>query len=284
MRPDMPVVDTHVHLWDTRRLRYPWLADLPRLDRPHLPAEYREATGGLAVEAMVFMQCEADPAQAMEEAEWASGLARGEPWLKGIIPWAPLEEGEGARPFLERLARLPGVKGVRRIIQYEPDPEFCLRPDFVRGVSLLAEYGWSFDLCISHVHLKNTIELVRRCPRITFVLDHIGKPNIKERVWQPWAGELAELARLPNVACKVSGMVTEDDHGSWKRENLKPYIDHVLACFGFDRVVYGGDWPVVTLAAAYSQWVEALDWALEGRTAGERSRLYRHNAVRIYRL
>ena len=212
------------------------------------------------------------------------GLARGEPRLKGIIPWAPLEKGEGARPFLERLARLPGVKGVRRIIQYEPDPEFCLRPDFVRGVQLLAEFGWSFDLCISHVHLKNTIELVRRCPGVSFVLDHVGKPNIKERIWQPWADELARLARLPNVACKVSGMVTEDDHGSWKRENLKPYIDHVLECFGFDRVVFGGDWPVVTLAASYPQWAEALEWALAGCTPAERSRLYRENALRIYRL
>jgi L-fuconolactonase len=280
----LQAVDTHIHLWDTRRFRYPWLKDLPKLDRPYLPADYRLAVEGLPISRMVFMQCETEPAQSLEEARWAAGLAAEEPRLSGIIPWAPLENGERARPFLEELAEIPLVKGVRRIIQYEADPEFCLSPDFIRGVQLLPEYGWSFDLCISHGQLKNTIQLVRRCPRVSFILDHIGKPAIRSRLRSPWEAELRELARLPNVACKMSGLVTEADPQHWRREDLRPYIEQVLDCFGFQRIVYGGDWPVLTLAAEYRQWWEALAWALDDRSAGERKLIYQDNAVRLYRL
>ncbi len=284
MQPLFSVVDTHVHLWDTRRFRYPWLESLPKLNRPHLPQDYRLAVEGIPVTAMVFLQCEVDPSQAMEEARWAAGLTAQEPRLKGLIPWAPLEHGEEARGFLDRLKDLPNVKGVRRIIQYEPDPDFCLRPDFIRGVQLLSEYGWCFDICISHAHLKNATELVRRCPQVPFILDHIAKPDIRTGQREPWAAQLQELARLPNVTCKISGLVTEADHARWRREDLKPYIEHVLDSFGFDRVVYGGDWPVVTLAAEYRHWWEALGWALAGCSRDELHRLFHKNAQRVYRL
>jgi L-fuconolactonase len=277
-------VDTHVHLWDTRRLRYPWLQDIPKLNRPHLLAEYLEQAGATPVGAMVFLQCEVDPEQALAEAQWAQELAEREPRLEGIVAWAPLEKGSAARPFLERLQQLPRVRGIRRIIQYEPDVEFCLRPDFLRGVRMLPEFGWSFDLCIAPIHLGNTIRLARLCPEVSFVLDHIGKPSIREGAWEPWASELRELASLPNVCCKISGLVTEADRSHWKKEDLKPYIAHVVDCFGFDRLLFGGDWPVVTLAAGYRQWLEALEWALAGSPADALRRLYHDNARRIYRL
>jgi L-fuconolactonase len=125
---------------------------------------------------------------------------------------------------------------------------------------------------------------VRQCPDIAFVLDHIGKPDIKHQLLEPWAKELTTLSEFSNVCCKISGVITEADHEHWSKEDLKPYLDHVIQCFGFDRVLYGGDWPVVTLAGEYRQWVEALDWVLQGCSRAELQKLFHDNALRIYKI
>ena len=282
--PNTPVIDTHVHLWDTNRFSYPWLGDLPQLARPFLPDAYRKATSRTDIEAMVFMQCDAEPAEALAEAEWVSDLAQSEQRIRAIIPFAPLEQGKESRSHLQALKAIPLVKGVRRLIQSEADPEFCLRQQFITGVRMLAEHDLSFDICISHEQMANATEMVRRCPEVRFVLDHIGKPDIKGGVAEPWTAQLKTLSELPNVVCKLSGMVTEADHEAWTKEQLKPYIDHVVECFGFGRLMYGGDWPVVTLAGTYARWVEALDWALAGCNSEELRKLFHDNAVDVYRL
>ena len=282
--PDIPIIDTHVHLWDTTKFTYPWLSDLPELASPHLPADYHAASACTRIEGMVFMQCDAAPSQSLAEARWVESLSQHEPRIRGIIPYAPLEKGAGSRPDLEELKSIPLVKGVRRLIQFEADTAFCIQPQFIKGVRLLAEYGLSFDICISHVQLANAVKMTQQCPEVSFLLDHIGKPDIRCSLTEPWAAELRALAKQPNVICKVSGMVTEADHAAWTKEDLKPYIDHVIECFGFDRLVYGGDWPVVNLAGGYGAWVAALDWALAGCTAEELRKLFHDNAVRVYRL
>lgn len=281
---DFPIVDTHLHLWDPKRLRYPWIDNIPLLNKPYLLEDYKKACGPVQVEKMVFLQCECVREQFLQEVEWVTELSRQDPRIQGIVPWAPLEKGEAARPDIERLAQNRLVKGVRRIIQFEPDPEFCLRPDFVKGVRMLADYGLSFDICISHGQMVNTVRLVRQCPGVRFILDHIGKPDIKNRALDPWRAEVRTLSEMPNVWCKVSGMVTEADHQTWTREDLRPYIDHVIACFGFDRAAYGGDWPVSCQAAEYPRWVETLAWAVEGASGAERRKLFHDNAVAFYRL
>jgi L-fuconolactonase len=282
--PNFPIIDTHLHLWEPNNLTYPWLNDLPKLNRPHLLPEYDKACGSLQVEAMVFMQAEAAFSQALDEAKWVNRIAQKEPRIKTIVPWAPLEKGEGSRKFLEELKQYPLIKGVRRIIQYEADLAFCLQPDFIKGVQILADYNFSFDICISHIQMANTIKMVRQCPDIVFILDHIGKPDIKHQLLEPWKTELKTLAAFPNVCCKISGVVTEADHAHWTKEALKPYLEHVMQCFGFDRLLYGSDWPVVTLAGEYWQWVEALDWVLQGCTRAELQKLFHDNALRIYKI
>ena len=207
-----------------------------------------------------------------------------EPGLAGMVPWAPLEKGEAATDALDRLAEIPQVKGIRRIIWFEDDLEFCLRPGFVRGVRLLERYGFSFDICISHEHMANTITLVRRCPNIQYVLDHIGKPDIASGRMEPWKTEIAELARISNVRCQLSGMVTEADHQSWTLDDLKSYIDHVVESFGFDRVMFGGEWPVVLNAAPYARWVERLVEVLVGSSEDELRKVFYDNVVDFYRL
>lgn len=282
--PHFPIVDTHLHIWDLSRLRYPWLAGVPMLNRNHLIEDYRRACGPVQVAKMVFLQCECDFAQYQAEADWVTEVAQADPRIRGIVPWAPLEKGEGAGEALSRLAANPLIKGIRRIIQFESDPEFCLRPDFVRGVQALHGHGLSFDLCINHRQLANTIKLVRQCPNVRFVLDHIGKPDIKAGLLDPWRAELRELSRMENVWCKLSGLVTEADFTKWQPADLKPYLDHVVDCFGFDRVMFGGDWPVSTQATDYPRWVATLDDALRGCSADELRRVYVRNAEAFYRI
>jgi L-fuconolactonase len=282
--PPFPIIDTHLHLWDPSYLRYPWLDDIPLLNKPYLLDDYNRHCGPVQVEKMVFLQCESDFSQFREEAAWVTSLAQQDPRIAGIVPWAPLEKGDAARPELEKFAKNKLIKGVRRIIQFEPDIEFCLRPDFVSGVQALTDYGFSFDICISHIQLANTVKLVAQCPNVQFILDHIGKPDIKHQLFEPWRQEIKALASLPNVWCKISGLVTETDHQRWAREDLKPYIDHVIDSFGFDRVMYGGDWPVAYQATPYPRWVETLEWAVQGCSAHDLRRLFRDNASKFYRL
>ncbi|MCZ6679936.1 MAG: amidohydrolase family protein [Candidatus Poribacteria bacterium] len=280
---DFPIVDTHIHLWDPNVLRYPWLEDTPFLNKPYLLEDYRKACGPIDVDTMVFVQCDTHPDDSLKEAEWVASLAKVDARLKGIVAWAPLETGEGARAHLEKLTENPAVKGIRRLIQSE-SLEFCLQSDFIKGVQMLEEFGLSFDICIYHPHLANTIEFVKQCPNVQFILDHIGKPDIKNQLFEPWKREIKTLSSLPNVHCKVSGLVTEADFEKWTPEDLKPYIDHVIDCFGFDRAIYGSDWPVAAQATEYPRWVETLARAVEGCSDDELGKLFHDNAIRFYRL
>ena len=280
---EFSIVDTHVHLWDPTNLNYPWLGDVEQLNRAFLPVDYREHCGAVNVEKMVFLECDLDPTQFLDEAKWVASLAQEEPRLSGIVAHAPLHKGDAVKADLEALVEVPLVKGVRRLIQGEAI-DFCVQPDFVAGVQALPEFGLSFDLCIFHPQLANTVELVKQCPQVQFVLDHIGKPGIADGLLDPWREELKQLAELPNVWCKISGMVTEADHEHWTSDDLKPYIDHVVETFGFDRVMYGGDWPVSILATEYPMWVWTLDQALSGCSGDELAKLYKNNAIEFYKL
>jgi len=282
--PAFPIVDSHLHIWDIGPIRYPWLAGAPKINRNHLIDEYRRACGPVQVAKMVFLQCECDPAQFQAEADWVTEVSRADPRLRGIVPWAPLEKGDGADADLARLASNPLIKGIRRIIQFESDPEFCLQPGFVRGVQLLPRHGLSFDICVNHRQLANTLKLVRLCPGVSFILDHIGKPDIKGKVLDPWRAELRELASHPNVWCKLSGLANEADMEKWTPADLRPYIEHVIDCFGFKRTIFGGDWPVATLATDYPRWVQTVDDALRGSSPDELHQLYVRNAEKFYRV
>lgn len=281
--PDFPIVDSHVHLYDPGRIRYGWMQGT-KLDAPHLLAELDQARGGVEVGGIVWIEVAADPGQHEQEASLIAGLAAGDPRIMGMVAAAPLEHGDAVKADLEKLAALPRVKGVRRLLQGEPDPEYCLRPGFIEGVRLLPHYGLSFDLCVYHHQLYNVIELVRCCPEVSFILDHIGKPAIREGRLDPWRADIERLAALPNVWCKLSGVVTEADHAAWTRDQLRPYIRYVAEQFGFDRLLFGSDWPVSELTHRYADWVEIVAWALADGSADERRKLFRDNAIAFYRL
>jgi L-fuconolactonase len=280
--PDIPVVDAHVHLWDPRRFRMPWLDDIPELNNAFGSTEFARASDGLGIEAMVYVQVDVTPAYGLLEAHWAADQG---PLVAGIVAWAPIEDGPVITSYLDALVQIdPRIKGVRRLIQSEADPEFQLRPAFLEGIRLLPRYGLSFDICIEHGQLARSIQMVRACPDTSFVLDHLGKPDVKGGQLEPWRDQIAELAELPNVACKVSGLVTEADLNNWTVADLKPYVQHVLEAFGEDRVLFGGDWPVVTMAASYRRWVTSLDQITSHLSPAARKKLWADNARRIYRL
>jgi L-fuconolactonase len=281
--PDFPIIDTHVHLYDPRSVRFDWMAGVPQLNRPHLPADYYQMCGDVQVEAMVFAEVDAAAGENIKEALWVSTLQ--EPKLRGMIASAPLEIGVGVEPQLKSIAGMALARGVRRLIQgHVEEPGWCLRDDFVAAVQLLPKYGLSFDICIVHPQMADAIELIRRCPDVLFVLDHIGKPGIKDGQFEPWASQLKILASHPNVMCKVSGVVTEADHATWTEDQVVPYIKHAISCFGFDRVMFGGDWPVLTLAGQFQPWVALLDRVLADEPMSSRMKFYCDTARRVYRL
>ena len=283
MSIDIPIIDTHVHIWDPSSISYSWLADVPKINKPHLPADYRQATAGQDVEKLIFVQCEADFHQYRQEVQWVTQQLADEPRFKAMVPWAPLEKGDGASEELAQLARNPLVRGVRRIIQFEPDVEFCLQPQFVRGVQLLAEFDLHFEICIKgDEQFLNTLKLVDRCPHVQFILNHIGKPFIKEKTVEPWATYIQELASMPHTWCKMSGLINEADWQTWTPDDLRPYIDRVLESFGPGRVMFGGDWPVCTLAGTYRRWIDTLWDALGDRPPQDRHQIFYANAAKFY--
>lgn len=282
--PSFPIIDSHVHLYDTARLSYPWLANVPAIAHSHLPADFDRARGDVVVDGIVFAEVDVADGQNIAEARFITDLAATDTRIQAIIACARLERGAAVAEELDALAAFGKTRAIRRLIQNHPDPGFCLQPDFIAGVKLLPRYDWAFDICVLHHQLSAATELVRRCPEVTFVLDHIGKPGIKAGLVEPWRDQIAELARMPNVVCKISGVATEADHGRWTRDQLRPYIEHCITQFGFDRVMFGGDWPVLELAGTYPDWVGIVDWVVASAQEDEKRKLFRDTATRVYRL
>jgi L-fuconolactonase len=283
--PDFPIVDAHVHIYDPAAISFSWMSSAPLLNKRHDPAYYRERTAGVAIDKMVFLEVDADEGRNLDEARWVAETAKGEPRLQAIVASMPLEKGRVVEPDIATYAKMPLARGVRRLIQrHVGEPGWCLRSPFVEAVKLLPKYGLTFDICILHPQMADAVELVRRCPEVSFILDHIGKPGIKDGIREPWWGQMKELATLPNVICKISGAVTEADHGTWTYDQVAPYVARAIECFGFDRCAFGGDWPVSEQAIRYADWVAMVDRITAGASDADLRRLYRATAIRFYRL
>jgi L-fuconolactonase len=282
--PSCPIIDTHLHLWDPALIRYPWLESNALLNRRYIIDDYRAAIGELPVEAMVFVQCEADPSEFEAEASWVSEVSKHETRIKGLVAWAPLEKGSAVRSDLEKLKQLEILRGIRRIIQFESDMTFCLRRDFIEGVRTLREFDLSFDICIDHRHMQNILKFAELIPDVPMVLDHIGKPDIKHGMFHPWAEQMRELAQFPHVTCKISGVATEADHSRWTSTEFKRFVDVAIDAFGFDRIMFGGDWPVALQAIEYKTWVQILDEIIGTASAADQRNFWRDNAARFYRI
>ncbi len=281
---DFPIIDSHIHLLDQKRFGYAWASGAPTLRRDFTPDDLVRAAKPFIIEGFVFVEVDVDMPQYLDEADWVDGLAQRDPLVLGAVVCLPLERGAQIEAEIARVAKLKTTRGVRRLIQNQPDPEFVLKPAFLEALRLLPRYNLSFDVCIVHAQAAKALTMMRQCPEVAFILDHIGKPGIKAELIDPWRAHIREMAALPNVVCKLSGVTTEADHEKWTRDELRPYIDHVIDCFGPDRILYGGDWPVSELAGSYLQWLATLDWATAGFSPADKRKLFRDNAVKAYRL
>lgn len=282
--PDFSIVDSHVHLFDINHLRYEWLSSVPAINRNHLLEDYDKACGSVAVDKIVFAEVDVSEGQHVDEADWVQSLSETDNRICGSVAHAPLTKGVAVKADLEKLTANSTVKGIRHLMQKRTDQDYCLEPDFLAGLQLLPEFDLSFDLCVKHWGMTFAIELVKRCPNVQFILDHIGKPGIKHELMEPWRHQIKELAQFPNVTCKISGVITEADHHNWKAQDVEPYVVHTLDCFGFDRCMYGSDWPVSTLTHNYPDWVRILDDILSGCSDDELQHFYRNTAIKAYRL
>ncbi len=281
---DFPIIDSHVHLYDPTVHSYPWLRGIATLDQPSLMARFDAERGGVDVEALVFVEVAVARGQHLDEAARVQGIAVTDRRIGAIVAHAPVDRGAAVEDDLVLLLRNPALRGIRRLIQGEVDPGICLAPAFVDGVRAVGRHGLLFEICVKHWAMTFALELVRRCPDVTFVLDHIGKPGIALGLRDPWWGQMREMAALPNVICKLSGVITEADHAAWREATVAPYVSHTLECFGTDRTMFGSDWPVSELTHRYADWVAIVDRALSGVAEGGRRAVFRDTAARVYRL
>ena len=276
--PTCPCIDAHHHLWRYKAADFPWMGEgMEALRRDYLVNNLEEVAQAASVSGTIVVQARQD----VEETEWLSELASRSSLIRGVVGWVPLIDPNLA-PLLERIAGLPKVKGVRHILHDEPDPSFMLRDDFQRGLSLLKDHGLRYDLLIFESHLPQAIAAVDRHPRQIFILDHVGKPRIRDHRISPWRENLKELARRENIYCKLSGMVTEADWLHWSDDDLKPYFDTVMEAFTPQRTMFGSDWPVLTLASGYGRWLASVRSFIAGMTHSEQERILAGTAAEAY--
>jgi L-fuconolactonase len=290
----LPMIDTHQHLWDLSKFSLPWTDSVLSLNRSFVTSDYLAATQGLNVVKAVYMEVDVEPAQQVAEAEYILDLCEraDNPTVGAVISGRPASDGFAA--YINRYKNDARIKGVRQVLHGGSTPAgYCLQPTFVQSMQLLGELGKSFDLCLRPAELGDAVKLVDQCPDTQFILDHCGNadPYIVagavsegDHTRQQWLDDIKALADRPNVVCKISGIIARARPGNWTASDLAPTINHCLDSFGPDRVVFGGDWPVCTLGAPYSSWVNALKIVIAQRSESEQRKLLHDNAQRIYRL
>jgi L-fuconolactonase len=275
-------VDAHHHVWRLDRGDYAWLTPTPALRpiyRDFGLDELRPLLRVAAVETTVLVQA----APTLAETQFLLGVARESSGLvRGVVGWADLAAPD-AVAVLTGLAANPLLKSVRPMLQDLPDPSWIARPDVQPALAQLPQLGLRLDALVTPRELKPLLAVIERHPDLAVVIDHCAKPDIAHGGWQPWADDLAALARHTAACCKLSGLVTEAGAG-WSVDGLRRYVAHVLDGFGSERVIWGSDWPVLTLAASYADWIAASDALLAGATQAEREAIFGGNARRFYGL
>ena len=278
-------VDAHHHLWDPGRRAYPWMDEsVAAIRRPFGVEDLEAAAGPQGFGQTVVVQA----VSSVEETEELLALAAASDRVAGVVGWVDLAGPEVAAT-LDALRARPGgeaLVGIRHQVHDEPDPDWLLRDQVTDGLAAVAAAGLVYDLLVRERELPAARAVAERLPELTLVLDHLAKPRIRQGATEPWAGELAALARHPNVACKVSGLVTEADWNAWTPAQLVPYLRHAAEVFGPERLLFGSDWPVCLLAAGYAEVVAATEEALDrsGLGPAERDTVFGATARRLYRL
>ncbi|PIB29512.1 amidohydrolase [Maribacter sp. 4U21] len=273
------IIDTHQHFWKYDPARDAWIDDsMKRLQKDFLPKDLKPILDINGVEGCVTVQAH----QSENENDFLLECARQSPFVKGVVGWVDLC-AENCKERLEYFSRNKVFKGVRHIVQAEKEG-FMMQKKFQNGISQLAQYGLVYDILIHPKQIKEAIRLVREFPDQGFVIDHLAKPLIRTQEIDTWKNDITALATLPNVYCKLSGMVTEADMKSWNTTDFEPYMKVVLSAFGPERILYGSDWPVCLLAAEYEEVLEIVRTYIEELSEDEQKAIFSGNAIKLYNL
>lgn len=273
-------IDAHHHLWQYDPKEYDWIDDSMKAIRSNfLPEHLAKEIHSVGIDGVVTVQAR----QTIQETEWMLGLAGKNAFMRGVVGWVPLVDPK-VEATLARFAPNKKLKAIRHVVQGEPDLNYILRPDFNNGVTQLKKFGLVYDILIFEKQLPPAIQFVDRHPNQVFVLDHIAKPRIKENIVSPWRENLKELAKRPNVYCKISGMTTEADYHLWTEKQLDPYFDAVLNAFEPKRLMFGSDWPVCLVAVSYQRWFKIVSSKIAKLSATEQARILGGTAVEAYKL
>jgi L-fuconolactonase len=273
-------IDAHHHFWRYTPEEYGWIDEgMGRLRRDFLPPDLEQETRPSEIDGVVTVQAR----QNLEETDWLLGLAQQHALVSGVVGWLPLAD-ENFPSLVERSSRTSELKGLRHILQDEPDDHYMLREDFNRGITALRNTQLVYDILIHERHLPQTIQFVDRHPQQPFVLDHMAKPRIREGVLEPWRQHMFELGKRGNVYCKVSGMATEANWQTWSQDDLRPYFDVVLEAFGPRRLMMGSDWPVCLLATTYERWLQTVKAMIDPLSPDEQALILGQTATEVYRL
>jgi L-fuconolactonase len=275
-------IDTHQHFWNLQTGEYSWLKpEYGPLYRTYEPPELAPQLQAAGIDGTVVVQA----ANSYADTDAMLAQADSYPWIAAVIGWVPLLEPAEAASALDRYQKHPKFRGIRHLIHDEPDPDWVIQDTVLQGLRAVADRGLIFEVvAVFPNHLKHVPALAARFPNLTLVIDHLAKPPIKDGTMEPWAGQLAAAARYPNVHAKISGLNTAADPEHWSADDLKPYIDHAIDCFGAERLMFGSDWPVCVLAGDYARvWTET-NRALAGRSDEEITALLGGTATRVYNL
>jgi len=273
-------IDAHQHFWIYNQEEYKWIdASMVKLRRNFLPSHLNKELKKNDIDFCVTVQAR----QTLQETKWLLELAQNNSFIKGVVGWVDLKSNS-VEQDLEQFAAYKKFKGVRHVLQDEDDDRYMLRTDFKQGLSQLKKFGLTYDILIFPRHIKYTCVLVDQFPQQKFIIDHLSKPLIKDGKIESWKKDMQELAKADNVFCKLSGMVTEANWKSWKQEDFVPYMETLLEIFGSNRLLFGSDWPVCTVAAKYEQVLEIVNKFINSLSQAEQARIMGQNAIDFYNL
>lgn len=276
----MIAIDSHQHFWNYSPQRHLWMSDnMTVLKRDFLPDDLFPHLKQNLIEGCIAVQA----SQSEEENTFLLMLADQHEFIKGVVGWVDLKSSQ-LEQRLTYYNSTKKMKGFRHVIHDEEDVDFMIHPDFLRGIGMLNKFNFTYDILIYPKHLANTLTLVRKFAEQPFVIDHMAKPNIRERKIEDWQGELTKIAACENVYCKISGMVTEAKWGKWSKEDFAPYLDTIVKLFGTNHLMYGSDWPVCNLSATYNDMFGIVSDYFSRFSKGEQEKIFGANAAQFYRL
>jgi L-fuconolactonase len=274
------MIDSHQHFWQVSRFAYPWMSsDLGVLYRDYLPDDLAPILQQNGVKQTVLVQA----SNSVAESRWLLDLADGNSFIAGVVGWVDLMSVE-IDAQLDELCVHPKFKGVRHLVESEPQDDWLVQPAVLAGLRKLSARGLSYDLLVHTRHLRYVPHVAESCPDLRLVVDHMAKPPIARNEIKEWSEALKPVARYSNIHCKLSGLVTEANWSSWQANDLRPYVEHGLELFGPDRMMFGSDYPVCLLAASYGRVLDSFQEILKDISDSDRDKIFSKNAARFYRL